>query len=57
MFGEHASFIIPSYAISFVALVAATIIIRYTYSKRLAELKALEEQGAKRRSEKSATDG
>ena len=52
MFGEHAGYIIPAYLISFLALSAMVLIIRHQYKNRLAELKSLEQQGAKRRSDK-----
>ena len=49
MFGEHSSFIIPSYIISFAAILGMTIFILAQYKSRLAELKRLEEKGIKRR--------
>lgn len=52
MFGEHASFIIPAYLVSAAVLGIATLAIRYTYKKRLSELKSLEDGGVKRRSSK-----
>ncbi len=51
MFGEHASFIIPSYIISFVAIVGMTIYIIAQHKLRKAELKRLEESGIKRRAD------
>jgi len=51
MFGEHASFIIPSYIISFVAILGMTIFIIAQHKFRKAELKRLEDAGIKRRSE------
>lgn len=47
MFGEHAAFIIPSFAISFFALSVTTIVIVRTYSMRKRELAHLEEQTQK----------
>lgn len=38
MFGEHAAFIIPSYVISFVSFVVATIVIWRTHRVRSEEL-------------------
>ena len=52
MFGEHASFIIPSYLISFLALVGTAIYIVLVHRSRLKELKQLEEKGINRRSGK-----
>ena len=49
MFGEHASFIIPSYIISFSAIVGMTIFLITRHKSRKAELKRLEETGIKRR--------
>jgi len=49
MFGEHASFIIPSYVISFFAIVGMTIFIIVQHKSRKTELKRLEEAGVKRR--------
>ena len=51
MFGEHASFIIPSYIISSVAIVGMTIFIIVQHKRRKAELKHLEESGIKRRAQ------
>ena len=42
MFGEHASFIISSYAITFVALTAMVVVTVMNYRKRKAELAKLE---------------
>ncbi len=50
MFGDHAGFIIPAYAISAVALIGMTVIIRVSYHNRRRELKALEDAGVSRRS-------
>lgn len=49
MFGEHADFIIPSYIISFVAILGMTIFIIAQHKSRKAELKRLEDAGIKRR--------
>ena len=49
MFGEHASFIIPSYLISLAAVLGMTIFIIAQYKSRKSELKRLEEKGIKRR--------
>ncbi len=51
MFGEHAAFIIPSYAISFLVLAGMTTLIRLNYAARRKELARLEKEGASRRSE------
>lgn len=50
MFGEHASFIIPSYIISFIAILGMTVFIIAQHKSRKSELKRLEEAGIKRRS-------
>ena len=42
MFGEHASFIISSYAVTFVALIAMIVVTVMNYRKRKAELAKLE---------------
>lgn len=52
MFGEHASFIIPSYIITFASLIAMTLFIVLQHKARKAELKRLEEAGIKRRAKK-----
>lgn len=44
MFGEHASFIIPSYVISFVALAVTALVIWRTHRARRAELNRLERE-------------
>ncbi len=49
MFGEHASFIIPSYIISFIAILGMTVFIIAQHKSRKQELKRLEEAGIKRR--------
>lgn len=51
MFGEHAGFIIPSYIISFLAIAGMTLFILAQNKARKAELKRLEEEGIKRRSQ------
>ena len=51
MFGEHAGFIIPSYVISFFAILAMTIFIIAQHKARKQELKRLEEAGIKRRAQ------
>lgn len=51
MFGEHASFIIPSYIISFAAIIGMTLFIILQHKARKTELKRLEEAGVKRRSQ------
>lgn len=51
MFGEHASFIIPSYIISSVAILGMTGFILAQHRSRKAELKRLEEAGIKRRAQ------
>lgn len=51
MFGEHASFIIPSFIITFVTLIAMTLFIILQHKSRKAELKQLEDAGIKRRSQ------
>jgi heme exporter protein CcmD len=50
MFGEHASFIIPSYIISFAAITGMALFVITQYKARKSELKRLEEAGIKRRS-------
>lgn len=52
MFGEHASFIIPSYIISSVAILGMTVFIIAQHKSRKAEIKRLEEAGIKRRAQK-----
>jgi len=42
MFGEHAAFIIPSYAVSFVALAIAVLVAVRIYRLRKTELRRLE---------------
>ncbi len=49
MFGEHAGFIIPSYIISFAAILGMTIFIIAQHRSRKTELKRLEDAGVKRR--------
>ncbi|MEM7290627.1 MAG: heme exporter protein CcmD [Pseudomonadota bacterium] len=49
MFEEHAAFIIPSYAISFVALSITVLVIWTTYKSRTAELKRMEAEGSRDR--------
>ncbi|MEM7216046.1 MAG: heme exporter protein CcmD [Pseudomonadota bacterium] len=49
MFGEHAAFIVPAYAISFVALSLTTAITIWIYHARLTEIQTLEEQKHKPR--------
>jgi len=44
MFGEHAAFIIPSYAISFLALSITAFVIWRTYALRKKELARIEAQ-------------
>lgn len=56
MFGEHASFIIPSYVITFFCLAGMATIIRYTYAKRVNEMRELEEQGLTRAPSKPTED-
>jgi len=51
MFGEHASFIIPSYIITFVTIVAMAVFIVTQYKARKAELKRLEDAGIRRRAD------
>lgn len=51
MFGEHASFIIPSYIISFGAIIGMTVFILAQQKSRKAELKRLEDAGIKRRAQ------
>ncbi len=46
MFGEHAAFIIPSYAISFFALAISALVIWRTHGVRKAELKRLDAKRA-----------
>jgi len=51
MFGEHASFIIPSYIISFIAITGMTVFIITQHKARKNELKRLEDSGIKRRAQ------
>lgn len=52
MFGQYASFVVPAYAISMLALAIVIVRLRVIYRQRLAELNSLEKSGAKRRSAK-----
>ncbi len=52
MFGKYASFVVPAYALSMLALAIVIVRIRVIYRQRLAELNALEMAGAGRRSAK-----
>ena len=47
MFGEHASFIIPAYLITAVALGATTLAILRSYKARKAEISSLEDNSHK----------
>lgn len=51
MFGQYAAFIIPSYAVSAIAIIAMTLIIKIQHRTRKRELSDLEERGLKRRSD------
>ena len=51
MFGDHAGFIIPAYAISFIVILTMIILLRVQYSARKKELANLEAKGIKRRAE------
>ena len=53
IFGDHASFIIPAYAISALVIIALIVWLRIQYASRKKELAALESSGVKRRSAKS----
>lgn len=54
MFGEHASFIIPAYGITFLVLAAMILRIRLAHKSHIAELDILEKSGTSRRSAKKA---
>lgn len=44
MFGEYASFIVPAYLITAIALIATAAVISFTYRNRRAELSRLESE-------------
>lgn len=52
MFGKHAAFIIPSYGITALVIVALIVWITVTYRQRRREIERLEEGGATRRGAK-----
>jgi len=52
MFGQHAAFIIPSYAISALVIAAMAIRIMLQYRAQRREIARLEKAGIKRRSAK-----
>ncbi len=56
MFGDHAAFIIPAYAITAIVLIWLTIQLRIQYSTLQKELKILEDSGVKRRAKNPATN-
>ncbi|MEM9279682.1 MAG: heme exporter protein CcmD [Pseudomonadota bacterium] len=49
MFGEHAAFILSSYAITFVALGVTTLVIMRNYRAKKAEIRVLEEKRKKQK--------
>ena len=49
MFGKHAAFIIPSYAITVLVIVALAVWIIATYRRRRREIALLEESAARHR--------
>ena len=49
MFGDHASFIIPAYAISIIVIVAMIAALRVQFTARKKEMALLEKSGIKRR--------
>ena len=53
MFGDHAAYIIPSYAISATVFIALIIWLRLQYSSRRKALELLERAGVKRRSDRN----
>ena len=56
MFGDHAAFIVPAYAISALVILAMIVLLRLQYSARKKELEELEEAGIKRRSAKKKSN-
>jgi len=50
MFGEHAAFIVPAYAISALVILLMIVSLRMQHSARRKELEELEGAGVKRRS-------
>ena len=52
MFGKHAAFILSSYGITALVIVALAVWIIVTYRQRRREIERLEESGATRRSVK-----
>ncbi|PCI06017.1 MAG: heme exporter protein CcmD [Hyphomicrobiales bacterium] len=52
MFGEHAAFIIPSYAVSALVIIAMCVRIMLQYKAQQREIARLEKAGIKRRSAK-----
>lgn len=50
MFGDHAAFIVPAYAISALVILGMIVLLRMQYSARKSELEELEGAGVKRRS-------
>ncbi len=53
MFGDHAAYIIPSYAITFAVIGGLVVFVVIQYRRRLAEIARLEAQGVKRRGDRS----
>lgn len=52
MFGQYAAFIIPSYAVSAIAIIGMATAIALQHRSRKRELSNLEERGLKRRSDR-----
>ena len=55
MFGKHAAFIVPSYAITALVIVALAVWIIVTYRQRRREIERLEESGAVRHGGKAVS--
>jgi len=56
MFGDHAVFIVPAYAISIIVLVFMVVRLRWQYAARQNELAQLDKSGIRRRAENSANN-
>ncbi len=56
MFGDHAAFIIPSYAITAAVIAGLTIWIMVVYRRRKREIAELEARGVRRRSASSKAE-
>jgi heme exporter protein CcmD len=53
MFGDHAAFIVPAYAVSIFVILLLIIWLRIQYSNCQKELSTLEQSGIKRRAAKT----